>query len=186
MESKKTDAGFHNFTTAVELADAARYLPASARTLITRIIVSPGANPDDAYWAKEYKMPNFRAYMSVGTDGVVEVYPQSVKTFSDRANAFLKYYLKSDDTMRGALIHETGHIFAAKNWGEDYTKGKWVDWRKAAQGDETWVSKYAQASPHEDFAETFTAYAGSKGTPRFETFKILVPRRFAILDRELK
>lgn len=186
VEPKKTDAGFHNYTTAVELADAARYLPASSRALITRIIVSPGANPHDAYWAKEYKMPNFRSSMSASADGVVEVYPRSVKTFSDRARACLENYLKSDDTMRGALIHETGHIFAAKNWGEDYTKGKWSDWRKAAEGDVAWVSKYAQASPHEDFAETFTAYASSKGTPRFEKFKVLVPRRFAILDREVK
>ena len=42
-------------------------------------------------------------------------------------------------------------------------------------------SKYAQASPDEDFAETWLQYQQVRGTPREYELSRVMPARFAIL-----
>ncbi len=62
---KAPEAGFH-YHTVQQTADAASYLPKGARAVITTILLNVQVNPDDAYWAVEYKQADFHSYMTAG------------------------------------------------------------------------------------------------------------------------
>lgn len=156
-----------------DAAEAARYLPQKNRALVKTIVLSPVVNPEDAHWATEYNMPDFHSYMTAGSAGVVTVYPSNTGP------------QPSVSAMRGSLIHETGHTWSYKQWGEDKTQGKWLDWQRARDTDRVSVSTYAMASIGEDVAETVQIYGSTKGTPKHLEYKAMVPARFAILDAEL-
>lgn len=163
------------FHTVAQAADSARYLPSSARAMVKQIILSPGPNPDDAYWSATYNQPNFHSYMTAGAAGIIRIYP-------NRAGV----PLPNDNFMRGTLIHETGHTWANRTWGPDRRKGKWAEWRAAMAADRAAISEYAKSSIAEDFAETFQAYWSLKGTPAFLARKAALPHRFAMLEKEVK
>lgn len=169
---KAPESGYH-YHTVQQTADAASYLPKGARAVITTILLNVQENPDDAYWAVEYKQPNFHSYMTAGAAGVVTIYPD-------------KGALPGDNYMRGTMIHETGHTWSYKTWGTDETKGKWVDWKTAMGKDKVSVSGYAMASIAEDVAETIQVYVSTQGTAKFDEYKQIVPNRFAILEKEYK
>jgi hypothetical protein len=171
---KAPEAGFHNHSVQ-EAADAARFLPKANRALVKQIRLNGIANPADPYWAVQYNMPDFQTYMTAGADGVVTIYPMSAAQNLVGANE-----------MRGSMIHETGHTFSYKNWGDDQTKGKWVDWKTAMDADRVSVSGYAMASIAEDVAETVKAFGSTKGTPKYEEYKKMVPSRFAMLEKEMQ
>jgi hypothetical protein len=166
-------AGYHQHSVA-EAADAASYLPAESRKVLKTIVLSPEVNPDDAYWAVEYKTPDFHSYMTGGADGVVTVYPSK------------KGPQPGDNYRRGTVMHETGHVWSAKTWGDDRAKGGWVRWKAAMDSDRVAVSGYAQNSIDEDVAETIQIYSSTKGTPKYDEYKTLVPARLALLEKELK
>lgn len=171
---KAPEASFH-YHSVQQAADAASYLPKSARSVITRIQLNVIENPDDAYWAVEYNQPDFHSYMTAGAAGVVTIYPSKKSTS-----------LPDDNYMRGTMIHETGHTWSYKTWGNDTTKGKWVEWKTAMDKDRVSVSGYAMASISEDVAETIQVYVSTQGTPKFNEYKSMVPNRFAMLDSEYK
>lgn len=172
MAPKAPTVGHHNHSVQ-EIAAAACYVPKPARAVITLIVLNPVVNPDDAYWAVEYHQPNFHSYMTAGVAGVVTVYPDKV------ANA-----LPDNDGRRSAIVHETAHTWSYKTWGEDKTQGKWLQWQTAMTADVIAVSGYATAAIAEDVAETVRVYVSTKGTPRFEEYKNMVPHRFAMLATE--
>jgi hypothetical protein len=169
---KAPQAGYHNHSVQ-QAVDAASYLPKSARAVITTILLNVAVNPDDAYWAVQYKQPGFHSYMTAGAAGVVTIYPDTTAP-------------PGDNYMRGTMIHETGHTWSYKTWGEDKTKGKWLDWKTAMDKDKVSVSGYAMASIAEDVAETIQVYVSAKTTPKYEEYKKMVPNRFAILIAEYK
>lgn len=172
VSPKAPEAGYH-YHSVQQAADAASYLPKSARAVITTILLNVQENPDDAHWAVEYNQPGFHSYMTAGAAGVVTIYPD-------------KGALPNDNYMRGTMIHETGHTWSYKTWGTDETKGKWVDWKAAMAKDKTSVSGYAMASIAEDVAETIQVYVSTQGTAKFEEYKSIVPNRFAMLATEYK
>lgn len=165
-------AGVHQHSVK-EAADAAAYLPKKSRAVLTTIVLNVQENPDDAYWAVEYKDPGFHSYMTAGVSGVVTIYPDSKAQ-------------PGENYMRGTMIHETGHTWSYKQWGTDTTKGKWVDWKTAMTKDGNTVSGYAQASIAEDVAETIQVYGSTKGSAKYAEYKALVPNRFKILEDEMK
>ncbi|WP_428261433.1 eCIS core domain-containing protein [Haliangium sp.] len=169
---KAPEAGYH-YHSVQQAADAASYLPKAARSVIDTILLNVIENPDDAYWAVEYSQPGFHSYMTAGAAGVVTIYPD-------------KGALPNDNYMRGTMIHETGHTWSYKTWGEDKTKGKWLEWKAAMDKDRVSVSGYAMASIAEDVAETIQVYVSTQGTPRFDEYKAMVPARFAMLATEYK
>jgi hypothetical protein len=169
---KAPDASLH-YHSVNQAADAASYLPKAARSLITTILLNVQENPDDAYWATQYSQPNFHSYMTAGASGVVTIYPD-------------KGALPNANYMRGTIQHETGHTWSKTKWGEDTTKGKWVDWQAAMDKDKVSVSGYASASIDEDVAETIQTYVSTKNTPKFDEYKSIVPGRYAILEKEYK
>ena len=165
-------AGFHNHTVQ-KTAESAGYLPKAARKLITTVMLNAVTNPDDPHWSVEYKTPDFHSYMTAGVAGIVTIYPDKI------ANA-----LPDDNYRHGTMVHETGHTWSYKTWGTDTAKGKWVDWKAAMDKDKTAVSGYARNSISEDVAETIQVYVTTKGAPRHEEYKAMVPARFAILAAE--
>lgn len=169
---KAPEVGYH-YHTVQQTADAASYLPKGARAVISTILLNVLENPDDSYWAVEYKQPDFHSYMTAGAAGVVTIYPD-------------KKALPNDNYMRGTMIHETGHTWSYKTWGTDTAKGKWVDWKSAMDKDKVSVSGYAMASISEDVAETIQVYVSTQGTAKNDEYKQIVPNRFAILDKEYK
>jgi len=169
---KAPTPGYHNHTVQ-EVANAAGYMPKSARSVITLIMLNPVVNPDDAYWATEYHQPDFHSYMTAGAAGVVTIYPDKA------TNA-----LPGNDGRRSAMVHETGHTWSYKTWGEDTTKGKWVDWKKAMDDDKVAVSGYATNAIAEDVAETIRVYVSTKDTPRYAEYATIVPHRFALVKSE--
>lgn len=150
-----------------EVAKGLAALPESSRKLVTSVEVNPGQNPDDSYWAKEYKQPGFRSYMTAGKSGTVSIYPSS----SDQGQDYLD----------GTMIHETGHTWTAQNWGSADDK-RWDDWKGAVKKDGNVASKYARASVSEDFAETLQLYHQVKGTPKEAEVRKKMPERFKIID----
>jgi hypothetical protein len=169
---KAPEPGFH-YHSVQQAADAASYLPKSARQVITTVLLNVVVNPDDAYWAVEYNQPDFHSYMTAGAAGVVTIYPDT--------NA-----LPNDNYMRGTMIHETGHTWSYRTWGQDTTQGKWVDWQRAMDQDRVSVSGYAMSSIAEDVAETITVYVSTRNTPKFDEYRSIVPNRFAMLATEYR
>lgn len=172
VSPKAPEAGYH-YHSVQQAADSASYLPKAARAVITTILLNVQENPDDAYWAVEYKQPGFHSYMTAGAAGVVTIYPD-------------KGALPNDNYMRGTMIHETGHTWSYKTWGTDTTQGKWIDWKAAMDKDKVSVSGYAMASISEDVAETIQVYVSTQGTAKFDEYKQIVPNRFAMLATEYK
>jgi len=171
---KAPDPNYHQ-NTAQEAADAARYLPKNLRELLKEIRLNPVENPDDAYWAGQYNMPDFHSYMTAGQDGVVTIYPTAVAKGKQPDAGYMK----------GTMIHESGHTWSYRTWGTDKTKGKWVDWKNAMDSDRVSVSQYAKADIAEDVAETVQVYGSTKGTPKFLEYERMIPARFEILKKEL-
>lgn len=162
-------AGYHQHT--VEgVAKTLVHVPKVARSIINTILLNPVENPDNAYWEVEYDEADFHAYMSAGADGVVTIYPLPSPP--------------GESGIPGTIIHESGHTWSRKTWGDDTTQGKWIEWQAAMDSDKVAVSGYAHKSPDEDVAETIQVYVSTQGTPQFDEYRSLVPHRFAMLDRE--
>lgn len=171
---KAPDPAYHQYT-VTQAAQAARYLSRKMREVLKEIVLNPVENPDDAYWAAEYDMPDFHSFMTAGRDGVVTIYPTRVEKGGQPA----------EESMRGTMIHEFGHTWAFRKWGEDTKKGKWVDWKKAMKSDGVSVSRYAGVDIAEDVSETIQVYGSTKGKPKYEEYKKIIPARMAILEKEL-
>lgn len=168
---KKPDAKAGEIHGIDEVAKGLAALPASSRALVKQVVVEAKQNPDDAYWAKQYKDPNFRSYMTAGADGIINVYPSKPKM--------------SQDYLDGTLIHETGHTLSMKKWGNSDSDKRWNDWKAAAKSDGIIPSQYGKASLDEDFAETLVIYHQNKGTPREAELRALMPARYKIIDELL-
>ena len=170
-----------------EVAKGLAALPSASLEKVVSVRVDPKQNPDDAYWAKQYKMPNFRSYMTAGADGNISIYP-------GRA---------SQEVLDGSLIHETGHTLSKQLFGENtdnktgdffkhlFGKTTWSDWKSAMNSDGISPSVYAKQSaatgaPDEDFSETLELYMKVKGTPQESEIRAIMPERFALLDKILK
>jgi hypothetical protein len=157
------------------LADALSRVPPPVLALIKQVDLNPVANPDDAKWAAD---PGYAkasggtftgSYMTCGADGVVSVYPSTTN------------HAQSVDELSAALLHESGHAESIGKWGDAAKDKRWGPWKAAMQSDGLSGSKYAQASPDEDFAETWLQYMQVRGTLREYEFSKLMPARFAIL-----
>jgi hypothetical protein len=161
--------------TLENLALALSRVPPPVLKLIKRVDLNPVANPDDAKWAAD---PGYAkasggtftgSYMTCGADGVVSVYPST----TDHA--------QSVDELSAALLHESGHAESIGQWGDAAKDKRWDPWKAAMKSDPISGSKYAQASPDEDFAETWLQYQQVRGTLREYELSRLMPARFAIL-----
>lgn len=162
-----------NYHTAQQAAEALARVPEASRRLVRTVTIHPSPNPQDAFWAQQYRDPTFQSYMTAGASGDVSIYP-------------LRGALPTQDYMAGTMIHETGHTWSYQTWGNDTNQGGWLRWKAAMTSDRASVSGYAQKAIAEDVAETVQVYGSTRGAPAFEEYRRIVPARFAILDAELK
>ena len=156
--------------TAEDVAKALASLPAPSLGQVKQVNIDPIANPEDAFWARTYGMANFSSYMTCGSEGRIDIYPaqdpRDVKYLAD------------------TLVHETGHAWSNKAWGDDPQGPAWAPWREAVRQDGLLPSTYAGSSPAEDVAESTALYLAMKGTPLADEYRKLYPKRFELLDRQ--
>src|SRR5215207_5954462 len=147
-------------------------IPIQSRHAITRVDLHPKPNPDDAMWQEDPKYNSsggdFVSHMTCDSSGVVDVYPSS-------ANASLV-------ELETTLIHATGHAISNRKWGDDTTKAKWDDWRKARTADGISVSTYGDSSDAEDFAESWVLFSTAYGTPLEAEARKLIPNRVKLME----
>jgi hypothetical protein len=166
---KNPDPAKGNFHTIDEVANGLGILPAVSLAAVVAVHVEPNQNPDDAYWAKEYKKPGFRSYMTAGSSGIINIYPTKNK--------------QGQGQMDTSMIHETGHIISQRRFGEDSSKGRnWTNWSRAASEDIIIPSGYAKSSPAEDFSESLALFSQVAGTIYDAQIRALMPERSKILD----
>jgi hypothetical protein len=96
-------------------------LPDSSRQLIRQVNMDGKRNPSDAYWEQVYHSPGFRSYMTAGASGVVDIYPT--------------VYPQTQHACDASLIHETGHIFSGRTWGNWQSDPRWQGWDAATGQD---------------------------------------------------
>ncbi|MFZ5441137.1 MAG: hypothetical protein ACOZQL_14100 [Myxococcota bacterium] len=151
-----------------EVLDALARMPPESLAEVKEVRLNPVRNPTDDFWARTYGQADFRTYMNCGADGVVTVFPQGSKA--------------SASNIASTMVHETGHAWSLREWGND-DSAKWGEWKAAAQRDGLTPSKYGRNAVEEDLAESQVLYLESRGTPLHETYRAMYPQRFAILDR---
>ena len=84
--------------------------------------------------------------------------------------------------MFGSTINLLNNVFSRFGVSTTYVESSDLGaWKAAMQSDPVSGSKYAQASPDEDFAETWLQYQQVRGTLREYELSRLMPARFAIL-----
>ena len=164
---RTTNASDHSID---QVARSIAALPASSRRVVTRVNVNPGRNPHDAHWARVYRRPGFRSYMTAGSSGQVDIYRMPGTP-------------PSQTQMDQSMIHETGHTLSNQRYGDSVNDRRWNTWREAARSDGIVPSRYAQASPQEDFAESLVLYQRVRGTPQEAEVRAMMPARFRILDQ---
>lgn len=164
---KTPPAGKH-IPSADQIATALGTVPGSQLDGIPQIVVSSNANPDDAYWAKEYNKPDFSSAATGGASGV---------TFYPKKTPWIQEF--TDSTM----IHEGGHTYSQKLWSDADKKKAW---EKAMKKDGRSPSKYADSSTTEDFSESLVMYSLSKGTKCEAVAKQLYPNRYKALEEQFE
>ena len=150
-----------------EIVTAIATANSHTRRAIVQVRANPGRNPDDTYWANTKGMANFRSYMTSGSDGIVDIYPQTGPQPGPR--------------IRSSVEHESGHIVSQKAWGDNDQGPKWAPWREAMRKDGFSTSKYAKTGIADDFAEAWAQLMEVEGTEREKEIEILMPARYAIL-----
>ena len=151
-----------------EVARALAAMPPEALARVVEVRLAPTKNPEDAFWAQQYGQAEFSTFMNCGADGVVTIFPQDAKG--------------GGSTVASTLVHETGHAWSMKDWGEK-DSAAWQAWKGAGLRDGLPPSQYGAHNLDEDLAETQTLFLESRGRPEYQLYKALYPHRFAILEQ---
>ena len=165
-------------------------VPASLRQSLTRVELTDKPNPDDAYWAKKYDIPDFQSQATAGGGKITfwSLTPQN-----------------AEENLEHGVSHEVGHLVgetarvSESNLFERLFGGQPEkypeDWPAAMQADGNAVDtglkvgpegkNYSESSPGEDFAEAFKAYLDSRASGMMGTmgFAMRYPNRLKVLSR---
>ena len=161
---------------AYSVDDVVRYLnevPDAISASIDYVYLCDFYNPSDTYWAKTYKIKNFRSYAS-GGHGTIRFYRNRM--------GGLDTSLNTKNTFLSTIYHETGHNI-------DTIVGKISKsevWATAAELDRVGsgmvsVTSYGEAALAEDFAESVEMFVNNP-----LRMKKRFPHRYAILNALLK
>ena len=135
-----------------------------------KIVISPNESPDNAFWAKEYKKPNFEAAAETGGGET------TIHTTRPTTMTWEQYII--DET----FIHETGHNIQHPSAERGIRTGfDQEEWNQAKRQDNNSISKYGEKGS-EDFCESLVMYMGTKNTPCEDTVRKLYPNRYKLLD----
>jgi hypothetical protein len=169
--AKNPDFSKGAFHSIEEVATGLATLPPACRALVKQVNVEAQPNPYDAHWAQVYGDPEFRSYMTAGSQGIVSIYPSATK----QSQAF----------MNQAFIHETGHVLSGRHMGDSPSNPRWEPYKAAIASDGFVPSEYARNAPTEDFAEALMVYQKVRGTPLEAEVRALMPARFKFMDELL-
>jgi hypothetical protein len=148
------------------IADCLRAVPKQVIALLDRVDISGTASTVDDYWAKQYGVP-VKAAMSNSSRGILNVYPEAWK--QDR------------QTLVRNILHEVGHTWSLRLFGEHEHDPGWQRWKDAMQEDAMAPSYYGGVSPYEDAAESYLLYFLR---PLVAEHAHMMPARFRLM-REL-
>ncbi|MDF0606977.1 hypothetical protein HZU77_015195 [Neisseriaceae bacterium TC5R-5] len=151
-----------------QVAAALGTVPAKQLETIKQMTINPVQNPDDAYWAQQYNMPDFSSGATGGNNGVT-FYPSRGKW--------------SQNSLDSTMIHESDHTYSQVLWANLAEKERW---KNIVKSDKNTPSNYAEASVEEDFSESLVMYSLSKYTKCEETAKKIFPARYKQLDKLLQ
>ena len=157
------------------VAQSIARVPSALRDLLTRVVISPTASPDDAAWSEKYRLPVLAAMGAVAS-GRISIFPHGIAQLR----------LPDGDVFVRNLMHELGHCWSLRDWALA-PAGKEA-WMNAITSDRGAPSHFAILSfrhsgwPHEDVAEATALYFLIRGTPAFDTYRTTMPARFALLD----
>ncbi len=148
------------------VAKALASAPTDALQLVREVDVNATPNPYDAYWT-QLKGIGVTAGMSASVDGVLSVFPHGLA--------------QSDAVTARNVLHEIGHIWSRKSYGEKVGSG-WQPWQSAVAADPAVPSRYGASDPEEDAGDATALYLLTRGSASSARYRALLPRRFAILD----
>jgi hypothetical protein len=144
----------------------------AVRSLIDNVVLNPEVNPEDAHWRST---PGFTAdhvsFMTASTaTHTVHVYPIGARGTGELRERLLA----------GTFTHEAGHMLQEQVKQNPTLQTLWV---AAVASDDVRASSYAFSSDAEDFAESFTIFATTRGAPAIhQAYRELMPARFAAFD----
>lgn len=143
----------------------------AVRTLIDTVVLNPEVNPQDAIWrATPGFDPNHTSFMTASTDThTVHVYPIGAP-----GTGALRERL-----LAGTFTHEAGHMLQEQVKQNPTLQALWV---AAVASDDIRASSYAFSNDAEDFAESFTIFATTRGSAAHDAYRQLMPARFAAFD----
>ncbi len=142
------------------LADVFANSPGKLVDATSEVIFTSLRNRNDAYWEKQYNIPDFESN-ATGGNGTTTI-------FSGRP------------IEQGTFDHEGGHNLARKLWGTT-TPDPASEYGQAQQAEPP-VSTYGANSPSEDFAEACKEYGSPHGRAMLKQH---FPRKFAALQKIL-
>lgn len=161
-----------------DVVTSLRSLPDLGRRQIREVQLNPSPNPQDVIWQHTpgYS-PTHVSFMTSGSDRIVRIFPQPVT---------LSAPVSTESIRTGSMLHEAGHVISESAWGRDSHGARWRRWRNAMASDRLTVSRYARASPADDFAETWAVYIPIRSAPAGEEVRALLPARCRLLDELLR
>ncbi len=165
--SPATGPASGNLPSVNQVADALATVPPGQLSSINQVVLSPNANPSDAYWAQQYNTPGFTSAATGGNGGV---------TFYPWANS------PAQENVDSTMIHEGGHTYSQGLWKDPKAKS---EWESAIKADDQAPSKYSESASTEDFSESLVTYSLAKGTPCEAVARAIYPNRFKVLDKLL-
>ncbi len=145
-------------------------LPPVSLSLIKNLILEPGANPDDPWFASKFGESGFQSAASASAEGTVWMWNDWASDAPSSAQGVL------------TLLHETAHTLSFKYFGQDYEAAGWDPWRAAIAADGVRPSTYARKTVGEDFSESYALYWSVRGTAEEPQVRALMPQRFALIE----
>lgn len=148
--------------------DLAR-LPPVSLSVIKNLILEPGSNPDDPWFASKFGESGFTSAASASAEGTVWMWSGGGGAKQSTGGVL-------------TLLHETAHTLSFKHFGNDYQSAGWDPWRAAIASDGVRPSTYARKTVGEDFSESYALYWSVRGSSEEAQVRALMPKRFALIE----
>lgn len=164
--------------------------PENVQGAVNTFNIEAGANPQDAYWAEKYGMPNFVS-AATGGGGTINFWNGSKylqegvfqHEFGHNVGSAVRAEQNSEAGLVGGLINAVKDIYTGDNQSSTIPRG----YTQAAAADGKSISDYGDQAISEDFAETWSAYqdAVQTGPLAVALFARQYPERYAVIAQQV-
>lgn len=142
-----------NLATTAQIAEALRAVPASQRSLTSKVFLSPNPHPDSTAT---------RTVAGEAGSGVITLFPM--------------HNAQSQNDFDNRVMHESGHNYQGSLWNSGAAVREWM---AAATADNRLPSPYAGENGGDDFCEFGILFNAARGTACEASAKDLYPNRWA-------